>query len=136
MDKKVTAIIILVVGVALAAGGVFFFGSSVEAPTTTQQAADGITEPQSTPTFTAAEVAVHSTETDCWTIVGGSVYDITPYVPFHPGGVEILRACGADGTTLFDSRTTEKGEVVGSGTPHSSEAISQLGQFFLGTLEN
>lgn len=37
-----------------------------------------------------------------WTALGGKVYNITPYLPFHPGGEpELLRSAGRDGTTLF-----------------------------------
>ncbi|KAI4870168.1 hypothetical protein F4820DRAFT_286626 [Hypoxylon rubiginosum] len=39
---------------------------------------------------------------DAWTAMGGRVYNITPYLPFHPGGEpELLRAAGRDGTKLF-----------------------------------
>lgn len=34
--------------------------------------------------------------------LGGRVYNITPYIAFHPGGEpELLRGAGRDGTTLF-----------------------------------
>ena len=39
---------------------------------------------------------------DAWTVLGGRVYNITPYLPFHPGGEpELLRGAGRDGTRLF-----------------------------------
>jgi len=39
---------------------------------------------------------------DAWTVLGGKVYNITPYLPYHPGGEpELLRAAGRDGTRLF-----------------------------------
>ncbi|CAJ2500160.1 Uu.00g030130.m01.CDS01 [Anthostomella pinea] len=39
---------------------------------------------------------------DAWTALGGRVYNMTPYLPFHPGGEpELLRAAGRDGTRLF-----------------------------------
>ncbi|KAI1812955.1 hypothetical protein GGS20DRAFT_509644 [Poronia punctata] len=39
---------------------------------------------------------------DAWTALGGRVYNITPYLPFHPGGEpELLRAAGRDGTKIF-----------------------------------
>ncbi|KAI1341179.1 hypothetical protein F5Y15DRAFT_26581 [Xylariaceae sp. FL0016] len=39
---------------------------------------------------------------DAWTALGGRVYNITPYIPFHPGGgPELLRCAGRDGTALF-----------------------------------
>lgn len=84
--------------------------------------------------FTKENVAEHATKTDCWTIVSGKVYDITSYVPRHPGGDEILKACGADGTSLFTQRETTEGKEVGSGTPHSSNAASQLESMLMGDL--
>ncbi|KAI0473593.1 hypothetical protein GGR56DRAFT_695979 [Xylariaceae sp. FL0804] len=37
-----------------------------------------------------------------WTALGGRVYNLTPYLGFHPGGApELLRAAGRDGTRLF-----------------------------------
>ncbi|KAH8816470.1 hypothetical protein F5884DRAFT_852906 [Xylogone sp. PMI_703] len=39
---------------------------------------------------------------DAWTVLSGKVYNITPYLPFHPGGVpELMRCAGKDGTKLF-----------------------------------
>jgi cytochrome b involved in lipid metabolism len=39
---------------------------------------------------------------DAWTVLSGNVYNITPYIPYHPGGEpELLRAAGRDGTKLF-----------------------------------
>jgi len=39
---------------------------------------------------------------DAWTVLGGRAYNITPYLPFHPGGEpELLRSAGRDGTRLF-----------------------------------
>ncbi|KAI1384001.1 uncharacterized protein F4822DRAFT_418328 [Hypoxylon trugodes] len=39
---------------------------------------------------------------DAWTALGGRVYNITPYLPFHPGGEpELLRVAGRDGSKLF-----------------------------------
>jgi cytochrome b involved in lipid metabolism len=86
--------------------------------------------------ITADEVAEHNSESDCWTIISGNVYDISPYISRHPGGDEILRACGIDATILFTQRESTDGEQIGSGTPHSSSAASQLVQFKIGTVAN
>ena len=135
MSKSTIAAIIVVVGIGLVFGGIWI--ASLDSPEVepTQQEQDGITAPDVI-TFSSVEVATHNTEADCWTIIGGTVYDITNYIPLHPGGEEVLRACGTDGTTLFNSRTTEDGEQIGSGTPHSSNAFSQLGPYFKGDLVN
>ncbi|KIW30347.1 uncharacterized protein PV07_06097 [Cladophialophora immunda] len=40
--------------------------------------------------------------TDAWTVYQGKVYNITPYIPFHPGGAgEIMRGAGKDSVKLF-----------------------------------
>ncbi|PYH99055.1 hypothetical protein BO71DRAFT_314887 [Aspergillus ellipticus CBS 707.79] len=40
--------------------------------------------------------------TDVWTSYQGKVYNITPYLPFHPGGKgELLRGAGKDSGKLF-----------------------------------
>jgi len=39
---------------------------------------------------------------DAWTVLGGKVYNITPYMPYHPGGKpELMKSAGRDGTKLF-----------------------------------
>jgi cytochrome b involved in lipid metabolism len=85
-------------------------------------------------TFTLAEVAAHSTQGDCWLAINGMVYDVTSFIATHPGGEAILEGCGKDATSLFNERTREDGSTVGSGTPHSSNARSQLESFYIGDL--
>ncbi|KAF1934099.1 uncharacterized protein M421DRAFT_415141 [Didymella exigua CBS 183.55] len=39
---------------------------------------------------------------DVWSVYQGKVYNISPYLPYHPGGEgELRRAAGKDGTKLF-----------------------------------
>lgn len=62
-------------------------------------------ETMATTTYTLAQVMQHKTPTDCWTTVSGGVYDLTPFVNQHPGGVEnIIKICGIDGTTAFSAQ--------------------------------
>ena len=63
--------------------------------------------------ITVSQLAEHSTLEDCWMALAGKVYNISPYMDFHPGGAdELMRAAGADGTQMFNdvrhlwSRTT------------------------------
>ncbi|RHY14131.1 hypothetical protein DYB26_008845 [Aphanomyces astaci] len=49
------------------------------------------------------EIAQHNTEQDCWTILDGKVYNLTPYLRYHPGGVgKLMLSAGGDCTTLFN----------------------------------
>ncbi|KAM9156112.1 cytochrome b5 reductase 4-like isoform 3-T3 [Pangshura tecta] len=52
---------------------------------------------------TEEELAKHSKKDDCWICIRGLVYNVTPYMEYHPGGGdELMRAAGTDGTDLFD----------------------------------
>ncbi|KAK2844085.1 hypothetical protein Q5P01_010744 [Channa striata] len=52
---------------------------------------------------TQEELQKHHTRDDCWTCIRGMVYNITPYMDYHPGGEEeLMKAAGIDGTDLFD----------------------------------
>jgi cytochrome b involved in lipid metabolism len=80
--------------------------------------------------FSEEEVAAHSTESDCWLIIGNDsnggakVYNITPYMNDHPGGPEImLEFAGKDADDMF--------EDIG----HSSEARNKMKDYLVGTLK-
>ncbi len=145
MSNKKLGLILLAVAVIVFAGFIAWqlinsdeaaapAGSSTTEQNTTQSANEAAADPGTTATYTASQVAAHNSADDCWTIIDGKVYDITSYIPRHPGGDEILRACGADGTSLFERRETATGESVGSGTPHSSSAAAQLASLQIGVL--
>jgi len=136
MSKRSLGIIIAVV--SLAAIGGIVFANKPTSPTPANQATNGstTTQPETNKTYTLEEVAKHNNEDDCWTVIDGGIYDITSYIPRHPGDSEILRACGTDGSSLFNSRKTADGEEIGSGTPHSSSARSMLQRYQVGTLVN
>ena len=53
--------------------------------------------------FTLGEVKKHNKKNDAWTIIENKVYDITTWIPTHPGGDVILKAVGKNGTRLFKS---------------------------------
>ncbi|KAF9533919.1 cytochrome b5-like heme/steroid binding domain-containing protein [Crepidotus variabilis] len=44
----------------------------------------------------------HRKRDDAWSAFNGKVYNITPYLQYHPGGEkELMRVAGRDGTKLF-----------------------------------
>ena len=87
-------------------------------------------------TYTPSQVREHDSDTDCWTIIEGDVYDLTSYINRHPGGAEIERACGVDATELFTIRRSTDGQPIGSGSPHSNAAAEQLASLKIGTLND
>jgi cytochrome b involved in lipid metabolism len=74
-------------------------------------------------TVTKAEVARHATSSDCWIIVGRSVYDVTTYIPRHPGGPgQITRLCGGQATAAFT------GQHAGDGSALRALATLRIGK--------
>jgi cytochrome b involved in lipid metabolism len=86
--------------------------------TATPSASSGLTK------LTLEEVKKHASSTSCWSIVYENVFDLTKWIPLHPGGAEKIRAiCGVDGTSAFERQHTGDGG-----------AASQLSRYFLGKL--
>ncbi|PGH15490.1 hypothetical protein AJ80_05507 [Polytolypa hystricis UAMH7299] len=53
--------------------------------------------------FDAFEVAKHNSAESCWVVLYGKVYDVTDFLPDHPGGASIiLKLAGKDATEEFD----------------------------------
>ncbi|XP_077248467.1 cytochrome b5-like [Tasmannia lanceolata] len=70
------------------------------------------------------EVAKHNKTKDCWIIISGKVYDVTPFMDEHPGGDEVLLAVtGKDATDDF--------EDVG----HSTSAREMMADYCIGEIE-
>lgn len=80
--------------------------------------------------YTLEEAATHDTYEDCWLVIEGKVYDITTYIDEHPGQENILEGCGMDATTLYENRP------MGSGTPHSEKARTDLEKYYIGELSD
>ena len=53
-------------------------------------------------TYSPIEVSLHNQEHDCWIIVHQKIYNITPFLDYHPGGRDILlKYAGQDATHAF-----------------------------------
>jgi len=52
--------------------------------------------------YTLDEIKQHNRSTDAWMVINGKVYDVTKYIPYHPGGKKILMGVGKDGTALYN----------------------------------
>lgn len=80
------------------------------------------TTPTTTAGITMAQVASHASRTSCWSAINGSVYDLTSWIPEHPGGEQaILSLCGVDGSSAYN------GQHGGSRRPASILAGFKLG---------
>ena len=54
-------------------------------------------------TYTLADIAQHGGRSSCWSTINGGVYDLTAWIPKHPGGEQaILSICGIDGSAKFN----------------------------------
>ena len=74
-------------------------------------------------TYTRAEVSKHNTKDDCWLIFKNGVYDVTKYVPLHPGGESnVTSFAGLDSSVAFDQ--------VG----HSEFAYGQMKKYQIGNV--
>jgi L-lactate dehydrogenase (cytochrome) len=53
--------------------------------------------------LTGVEVLKHNSKDSCWVIIHGKAYDVTEFLPEHPGGPKIiLKYAGKDASEEFD----------------------------------
>lgn len=123
MNKKIISLVFAVLAVILV-GGIMVMqsrSSSAAASAVTPLTGDAATPGQM---YTTADVATHADQTSCWTIIDDKVYDLTRWIPQHPGGEgAILSLCGHDGSAAFHGQ---------HGYAARQEQI--LATFFIGTL--
>lgn len=56
-------------------------------------------------TYTLSEVATHSSASDCWAVINGGIYNLTSWIPRHPGGERAIEGlCGKDGSAAFNAQ--------------------------------
>ncbi len=77
-----------------------------DAPVPTPAGASGAAgAPAASSGIASATVASHNNRASCWSSINGSVYDLTSWIPKHPGGEQaILGLCGADGSAKFNRK--------------------------------
>jgi cytochrome b involved in lipid metabolism len=51
--------------------------------------------------ISASELAEHKSAQSAWLSLNGTVYDVTNYLKYHPGGRLILQGCGTECSALF-----------------------------------
>lgn len=62
--------------------------------------------------YSLADVAEHSSSSNCWSIIDNQVYDLTLYVSKHPGGADKIESiCGKDGSEDFHGKHGEKPQM-------------------------
>ena len=71
--------------------------------------------------YTIEEVKQHNIRHDCWIIYNKKIYDITDFIPKHPGGPVFVRS-DKDVTEDFD-------DVM-----HSDKAMELLQEYYIGDL--
>lgn len=78
------------------------------------------------PTDLLSQLSQHNKTSDCWMVIDGKFYDITPYFCSHPDGDKSLfRHCGTDATEAYNTKDT------GSKRNHSGYAKSLLLQYLI-----
>ncbi|MFZ5391580.1 MAG: cytochrome b5 domain-containing protein [Patescibacteria group bacterium] len=79
--------------------------------------------------YDLAEVAKHNTNTDCWMIIDGKVYDFTDYLNQHPDGPQsMIKYCGKDGTEAYVTKDKKRAQ------DHSAQAYAMLDDYYKGDL--
>lgn len=113
---------VLILSALVLVGGVIFFLTKKSGAKPPQNA-------NTTQTITMSDVAKHADASSCWMVIEGKVYDVTSFIPSHPGGDAILQGCGKDATAMFNSRPQD-------GSSHSSRARNMLSGLQIGVVAN
>lgn len=76
--------------------------------------------------FATEDVANHRSAGSCWVVLRGKVYDVTAFIPDHPGGEDfILKNAGSDVENIMKDRDLHA---------HSDAAYDMLEEYVIGRL--
>jgi cytochrome b involved in lipid metabolism len=63
--------------------------------------------------YTIDEVKKRNTASACWSVIDGNIYDLTAWIPMHPGGRQAITfLCGKDGTSSFKAQHDNQSRPV------------------------
>ena len=104
---SITPASVIIAAVIIGATGALVFWQKQQKDTT--QAIQDQMQEESPATeqreYTLADVTTHSTESDCWSTINGGVYNLTSWIPRHPGGKQAIEGlCGKDGSAAFNAQ--------------------------------
>jgi cytochrome b involved in lipid metabolism len=98
MDQKFSVIIFTAVIVLLVAIVVFSFGNTSKLSNTNVIVSNNSSQTlslNSSNLISTVELSKHNLENDCWVVYKNEVYDLTSWLPRHPGSAgAILPYCG------------------------------------------
>lgn len=72
--------------------------------------------------YTWDEIQEHNRLEDCWIVVQGKVYDVTAWVPRHPGGKTLVSGAGRESTAFMYSY-------------HPRYVMEMLQQYYIGDVD-
>ncbi len=88
-------------------------GDSMEEPGDTMEGPvnDSFQQDPLIPAIPAVEVSMHNEKFNCWIVFEGKVYDVTGWIPRHPGGEEaIIQFCGMTDSSFEEAFGSQHGE--------------------------
>ncbi len=93
---------------------------------TTNNTTNNLTQRRTVKLFTQEQVAKHNTLKSVWVVRNGKVYDVTEFVPDHPGGDDlVMRYAGKDMGDVMDDPVEHS---------HSESAFELLDEHLIGKL--
>ncbi len=74
--------------------------------------------PKNLKKYSVATIKKHNTKDDAWIILDGYVYDVTKWIPDHPGGLAIMKGVGSgedwlDNFSKIDSHLKNNAKIRG-----------------------